>query len=88
MNHSILSTPPLRKQLMRNQNIQIIAFSDIDIKQTAIARQLKITRNKVRYTLTIKNSPTPSKRSGRLLFRSQDQVDEIEIFVISSRAGH
>ena len=87
MNELPPSTPSRRKHLTRDHRIRIFALHDHSFNQVDIARGLNITRRQVGYALNKKDSPTPSKRSGRPSSLSEDQVDELEAFVVSSRAG-
>ena len=69
MANSPPSTPTHRKQLTRDQRIQIIALHNHGLSQVSIAKELQVTRNQVQYTL--------SKRSGRLMVMTEDQIDEL-----------
>ena len=81
------STPSRRKQLTCDQRIQIIALHNHGVNQVSIAKELQVTRSQVRYTLSKKDTPTPSKLTGRPTVMTEEQIDELEDFVISSRTG-
>ena len=86
MNELPPSTPSRRKHLTRDHRIRIFVLHDHSVNQVDIARSLNITRRQVRYALNKKDSPTPLKRSERPSSLSEDQVDELEAFMVSSRA--
>ena len=65
----------------------IISLHSYGVKQVSIAKELQVTRSQVRYTLSKKDTPTPSKRSGRPLVMTEEQTDELEVFVTSTRTG-
>ena len=81
------STPSRRKQLTRDQRIKIIALHSYGVNQVSIAKELQVTRSQVRYTLSKKDTPSPSKRSGRPMVMTEEQIDELEVFVTSTRTG-
>lgn len=75
------------KDLSRDTRIQILALHNFaKMSRKHIANVLHITESQVRYTIRA-GHPTPSKRSGRRPILSQQQIDEIEYFVCSSRNG-
>ena len=77
------SMPSRRKQLTRDQRIKIISLHNYGVNQVSIARELQVTRSQVRYTLSKKDFPSPSKRSGRPLVMTEDQIDELEGFCVN-----
>ena len=73
------STPSRRKQLTRDQRIKIISLHSHGVNQVSIAEELQVTRSQVRYT--------PSKLSGRPFVMTEEQTDNLEVFVTSTRTG-
>ncbi|KAI1003438.1 hypothetical protein K3495_g4768 [Podosphaera aphanis] len=86
MDTNLPSTPRCRKQLTRDQRLQVHALRDNGLSYSSIAKELQISKRQVQYTLE-KGSLTPTKRSGRPPVLSREQVDELERFVTSSRTA-
>ena len=86
------NTPPYmpsrRKQLTCDQKIKVIALHSHGVNQVSIPKKLQVTRSQVQYTLSKKDTPTLSKRSRRPMAMTEDQIDELEVLVTSSRTGH
>jgi ketohexokinase/beta-glucosidase len=72
--------------LTRDQRLQIQTLRDIKWTHKAIATHLNVTERQVEYSLS-QEHVTPKKKTGRKSTLSERDVDEIEIFICSSRTG-
>jgi len=69
-----MSATPKKRQLTRDEGIQILAFRRLGMTYEAIAKQFRnVTTFQVEY-LIHKGHPTPRKRPGRPPFISDDQL--------------
>ena len=77
------STP--RKHLTRDQNIRVQTLRDAGFKYKQIHEQLGFSYKQIQRAC-LASRPTPKKRSGRPPVLLEEQVDEIELFIISKRS--
>ncbi|KAF2139894.1 uncharacterized protein K452DRAFT_231187 [Aplosporella prunicola CBS 121167] len=84
------STPPARRtkrpDLSRDQRLQVLTLRSASMSYEQISRHLGITMRQVQNACTA-GHPTPTKRKGRPRTLTDDQIDELEQFVCSSRAN-
>ena len=87
--------PPHRDELTRDQRIQIITLREAGFKYEQIRAYflkkdppIDISFRQIQYAIN-QGRPTPQKKGhvGRHLSLSEEQVDELEIFVCSSRTN-
>ena len=76
---------PKKRQLTRDEGIQILAFRRLGMTYKAIAKQFRnVSPYQVEY-LVQKGHPTPRKRLGRSPFISDDQLQELTAFICTSK---
>ena len=76
---------PKKRQLTRDEGVQILTFRRLGMTYEAIAKQFRnVSPYQVEY-LVHKGHPTPKKRSGRPPFIIGDQLKELVAFVTASR---
>lgn len=83
------STPQHRSSsnhLSRDQRIEIRTLRRIEWTHQAIADHLGITIRQVEHSLSTPHV-TPKKKTGRKPILSEEQINQIEIFVCSSQTG-
>ncbi|KAF1983013.1 hypothetical protein K402DRAFT_339184, partial [Aulographum hederae CBS 113979] len=73
------------KHLSRDQRLQIQSLYKAGLELKQIHDHLGFSYRQIWHTCHA-SRPTPKKRSGRPLTLSDEQVDEIEIFIISKRS--
>src|SRR5437667_11500590 len=74
-----------KRQLTRDEGIQILAFRRLGMTYEAIAKQFRdISPRQVQH-LVQKGHPTPKKRSGRPPFITDEQLQELTAFVYTSK---
>ena len=77
-----------RKQLSRDQRLQIQTLYNVGFKYQQIQEALsdfKPSYWQIR-NACIASRPTPKKRSGRPPILLEEQIDEIELFIIAKRS--
>jgi len=75
---------PKKRQLTRDEGIQILAFRRLGMTYEAIAKQFRnVTPFQVEY-LVHNGHPIPRKRSGRPPFITDDQLKELTAFMYAS----
>ena len=74
------------KHLTRDERIRVQTLRRIGWKHKAIALHLGITTRQVEHSLSSKRV-TPKKRTGRRSQLTEEQVDQLEVFVYSSKTG-
>ena len=72
-----------RRQLNRDQRLQIQTLRSVGLSYDAIARQLSVTNHQVQYACS-KSDPTPAKRPGRPPTLSTEQQNELVQYVCQS----
>ena len=77
------TTPRSRRQLSRDQRVQIYTLRGLGFTHLAIGNQLGITERRVQYALA-RQCLTPKKRNGRPHALNAQQEVELEEFVTSS----
>src|SRR2546423_11712002 len=76
---------PKKRQLTRDEGIQILAFRRLGMTYEAIAKLFSdISPRQVEH-LVQKGHPTPQKRSGRPPFITDEQLQELTAFVCTSK---
>ena len=78
------SMPPKHKRLTEIECAQIHALRNLKYTYQQIANELNISKGRVQFSLTKRNFSS-GKQRGRKPYLSDEQVDEIEAFVCSSR---
>lgn len=76
---------PHHRYLSRDERLRVQTLRDAGWKLPEIQQQLGITWNQAQYACS--HRLTPQKRSGRPPVLEEEQVDEIELFVISSKTN-
>ncbi|ENI05379.1 hypothetical protein COCC4DRAFT_195066 [Bipolaris maydis ATCC 48331] len=80
---AIEARQPKRKQLSRDQRLQIHTLRQARFTYKQIATQLNVTYRSVQYALSV--PVTPQKRSGRPPALSPKQITELITFIRSSK---
>ncbi|PVH91698.1 hypothetical protein DM02DRAFT_545295, partial [Periconia macrospinosa] len=75
-----------RSQLTRDQRLQIQTLRRAGFTLNQIAQQLSVSYHQAQYA-AVADRPTPKKRAGRPPVLTEEQTDEIELFVVSSRTN-
>lgn len=78
------SMRPKHQRLTEIECAQIHALRNLKFTYQQIANELNISKGRVQYSLTKRNFSSGNQR-GRKPYLSDEQVDEIEAFVCSSR---
>ena len=73
------------RHLSRDQRLQVHTLRDVGYKLQDIARLLGITYGQAQYSAA--HRIIPKKRSGRPAVLSEEEVDKIELFVVSTQTG-
>jgi hypothetical protein len=76
---------PYYRYLSRDERLRVQTLRDIGWKLPEIQRRLGITWRQAQYACS--HRLTPQKRSGRPPILEEEQVNEIEVFVISSKTN-
>jgi hypothetical protein len=76
---------PHHRYLSRDERLRAQTLHDAGWKLHEIQRKLGISWNQVQYACS--HQLTPQKRSGRPPVLEEEQVDEIELFVVSSKTN-
>src|SRR4051794_26179482 len=79
-------TPRHSTHLSRDQRLQIQTLWKAGFKRKQIQDHLSLTYWQIRYAC-LASRPTPKKRSGRPPVLSEEQIDEIKLFVCSKRSN-
>ncbi|PSN71025.1 hypothetical protein BS50DRAFT_631060 [Corynespora cassiicola Philippines] len=77
---------PHRRHLTRDQRLQVQTLRHIGHQLNDIARFLDILWRQAQYAASAEQV-TPKKRSGRPSFLNNKEVNEIELYVVSSKLG-
>jgi transposase len=75
------------KHLTRDQRLQVKTLRDAGHPLQDITRLLNISFHQAQYVARSEQPVTPRKRKGRPSYLTEDQVEELEIFVCSSQTG-
>lgn len=86
MNTTTPSTPQKKRHLSRDERLQIHTLHKAGLCYENIAKQLQVTKRQVQYAI-LNRRTSPKKRSGRPSALSEEQVDELVLFVTSSSAA-
>jgi hypothetical protein len=76
---------PHHRYLSRDERLRAQTLRDTGWKLSKIQRKLGISWNQAQYACS--HQLTPQKRSGRPPVLGEEQVDEIELFVVSSKTN-
>ena len=80
-------TPPQRRELTRDERIQVRTLVDLGLKYGAIAKHLGISVNQVQYANTHRPTPQKRKRGRHDLITSSQQAFLVD-FVTASKDNH
>ncbi|KAH7029949.1 hypothetical protein B0J12DRAFT_554637, partial [Macrophomina phaseolina] len=72
--------------LTRDERLQCLTLRSVNWEYKQIADKLGYTVRQVRYACNA-GHPTPRKKTGRHLKLTQEQANELEVFVCSSRTN-
>ncbi len=78
-------TTPTRRHLNRDERLRIQTLRDVGFKYNQIYDALGYSYKQIQRAC-LASRPTPKKRSGRPPVLSEEQVDEIELFIQSKRS--
>ena len=80
------STPQKKRHLTRDERLQVHTLHKAGLCYESIAKQLRVTKRQFQYAI-LNHRRSPKKRSGRPSTLSEEQVNELVLFVTSSSAS-
>ena len=82
-----MSVTPKKRQLTRDEGIQILAFRRLGMTYEAIAKQFRnVSPRQIEYLIQ-KGHPTPQKRPGRPPIISDEQLQELTTFIYAFKCN-